>query len=83
MPAKKKKNILEQFGDVLTKAGKLLKGPYRVASGAVVAAALGGLLKLTSVTETFPPPSDIVGNIIIFVAVILFVFDVAKGGLYD
>jgi len=81
--AKRKKSLLEQIGDVLTKAGRLMKGPHRVASGAVVAAILGGLLKLTAVTETFPYPSDVVANIIIFVAVILIVADVAKGGLYD
>ena len=81
--AAKQKNTLDKVSDILTKAGKLLKGPHRVASGALVAAALGALLKLTEVTETFPPPSDMIGNLIIFIAVLLFVFDIAKGGLYD
>ena len=78
-----KKGLLEKIGDLFTKAGKLLKGPYKVASGAVIAAALGALLKLTAITETFPYPADLAGNVIIFVAVILFVLDIAKGGLYD
>ncbi len=79
----KKKSLLEQISDLFGKASKLLKGPHKVASGALVAAALGGLLKLTEVTKTFPPPADIVGNVVIFFAVLLFVADITKGGLYD
>lgn len=79
----KSKSTLDKISDILTKTGKLLKGPYKVASGAVIAAALGALLKLSEITKTFPEPADFIGNIIIFVAVILFVIDIAKGGLYD
>jgi hypothetical protein len=79
----RKKSTLDKIADIFTSAGKLLKGPHRIAAGAVVAAALGGILKLTEVTKTFPYPADIIGNIVIFAAVILFVADVAKGGLYD
>lgn len=79
----RRKSTLDKISDILGKASKLLKGPHRVASGAVVAAIVGGLLKLTEVTKTFPPPSDMIGNVIIFVAVILLVLDIAKGGLYD
>lgn len=80
---RKKKGILDKIGDILTKAGRLFKGPHRVASGALVAAALGALLKLTEITKTFPPPADILGNVVIFFAVLFFVADIAKGGLYD
>lgn len=83
MAARRKKTILEQISDLFGKAAKLLKGPHKVASGAMVAAALGALLKLTAVTETFPYPADILGNVIIFGAVLFFVADIAKGGLYD
>lgn len=79
----KKKSLLEQIASVLDKAGKLLKGPHKVASGAVVAAALGGLLKLAAITETFPHPTNILANLVVFFAVLFFVVDVARGGLYD
>ena len=79
----KRKSTLDKISDIFTKAGKLLKGPHKVASGAVIAAALGALLKLSEITKTFPPPSDMFGNIIIFIAVLLFIVDIAKGGLYD
>lgn len=79
----KRKSTLDKISDILTKAGKLLKGPHKVASGAVVAAIFGGLLKATSLTQTFPEPWDMLGNVIIFIAIILIVIDIAKGGLYD
>ena len=78
-----KKSVLDKIIDMLDKTSKLFKGPYKTVSGAVVAAAIGGLLKLTEVTETFPPPADTLGNIIIFVAVLAFVIDLCKGGLFD
>ena len=83
MAARKKKTLLEQISDLFSKAGKLLKGPHKVASGAMVAAALGALLKLTEITKTFPAPADTIGNVVIFFAVLFFVADIAKGGLYD
>ncbi|MBI4182276.1 MAG: hypothetical protein HY520_04900 [Candidatus Aenigmarchaeota archaeon] len=79
---KPKKDILDKFADVLEQTADALKG-RKVAAGAVVAAAIGGLLKLTEVTRTFPPPADLMGNLIIFFAVLFFVADLAKGGLYD
>ena len=79
----KRKSTLDKIANIFDKAAKLLKGPHKVASGAVIAAILGGLLKLTEITKTFPPPSDLLGNVVIFVAVIVIVLDVAKGGLYD
>ncbi len=79
----KRKSTLDKISDILANAGKLLKGPHKIASGAVVAAIVGGLLKLTEITKTFPPPADTMGNIIIFLAVIMLAIDIAKGGLYD
>jgi hypothetical protein len=79
----KQKSTLDKISDIFDKAAKLLKGPHKVASGAVIAAALGALLKLSEITKTFPPPSDMLGNLVIFVAVLLFIVDIAKGGLYD
>lgn len=79
----KRKSTLDKISDILGKASKLLKGPHKVASGVVVAAIIGGLLKLSEITKTFPEPADMIGNIIIFFAVILLVVDIAKGGLYD
>ena len=81
--AEQEKSALKKVADALEKAAKLMRGPYKVASGAVVAAAVGGLLKLSEITKTFPPPADLLGNIIIFFAVLLFVIDIARGGLYD
>ncbi|MBI4021079.1 MAG: hypothetical protein HY369_02460 [Candidatus Aenigmarchaeota archaeon] len=78
-----KKSSLDKFADILDRTVEVLKGPHRVAAGAVIAAALGGLLKLTEVTKTFPPPADLAGNLVVFFAVIFFVADVAKGGLYE
>ena len=77
-----KKSLWDKFTDVLDKSSELMKG-NKVAAGAVIAAALGGLLKLTEVTRTFPPPADLIGNVVIFFAVLFFVADLAKGGLYD
>ena len=79
----KEEHILDKFSRLLTKTARLLKGPYKATTGAVVAACLGGLLKLAEITKTFPPPADIFGNAVIFVAVLIFVADVAKGGLFD
>jgi len=83
MPKKKSRSTVDKIADILDKTSNLLRGPYKVAAGAVVAAAIGGLLKLTEVTRTFPPPADLLGNVIIFFAVLFFVADLAKGGLYD
>lgn len=80
--AKRKKDPADVLADLLERTSALLRG-YKVAAGAVVAAAIGGLLKLTEVTKTFPPPADLLGNVIIFFAVLFFVADIAKGGLYD
>lgn len=79
----KQKSTLDKISDILTKAGKLLKGPHKVASGAVVAAILGGLIKATALTQTFPEPWDTLGNAMLFIAIIVIVIDIAKGGLYD
>lgn len=79
----KKKSTLDKISDILTKAGKLLKGPHKIASGAVVAAILGGLVKATALTQSFPEPWDTMGNAILFIAIVLIVIDIAKGGLYD
>lgn len=79
----KRKSALDKAYDVLTKAGKILKRPNKMVSGAVIAAILGGLIKATALTQTFPEPWDTLGNVILFVAVILIVADIAKGGLYD
>ena len=78
-----KKSALDRIADALQKAAKVIKGPNKVASGAVIAAVLGGLLKATALTQTFPEPWDTLGNVILFIAIILVVIDIAKGGLYD
>ena len=62
---------------------KSVLGKYKVASAGVVAAIVGGILKLTEITKTFPYPADMVGNVIIFCAVIGIAIDLAKGGLLD
>ncbi len=81
--ARRKKDLLDRISDVLTKAGRLLRGPHKIASGAVVAAIMGGLIKATALTQTFPEPWDTAGNAILFIAIIVIVIDIAKGGLYD
>ena len=79
----RKKSALEKVANVLDKAARLLRGPYKAVSGAVIAAVIGGLLKLTEVTKTFPPPADMMGNVIIFIAVLVVVIDLCSGGLLD
>ena len=79
---KKEKSVTERIVEVLESATKLAK-QRKVTSGALIAALLGGVLKLTEVTKTFPPPSDLAGNIIIFFAVLIIAADTAKGGLLD
>ncbi len=78
-----KSTTLDKLAKVMDKAARLLKGPYKAVSGAVIAAVLGGVLKLTEITKTFPPPADLIGNIIIFAAVLFVVLDLCKGGLLD
>lgn len=78
-----KSTTLDKLAKVLNNAAKLLKGPYKAASGAVIAALFGAILKLTVITETFPPPADLIGNIIIFAAVLFIALDIARGGLLD
>ncbi len=62
---------------------KVVKGPYRITSGAVVAAIIGGMIKLGEITKTFPQPADTLANVIIFIAVLLVIADICKGGLFD
>lgn len=78
-----KSTTLDKLAKVLNSAAKLLKGPYKTVSGAVVAALFGAILKLTAITETFPPPVDLIGNIIIFAAVLFIAVDPCRGGLLD
>ncbi len=77
------RSFLDKVSRFLESLAKAMKGPHKVASGAVVAAIFGGLMKATTLTETFPHPADTVGNIILFLAVLVIVADIAKGGLYD
>ncbi len=76
-------STLDKIAKVLDKAAKLLRGPYKVASAGVVAGVVGGLIKLQVITKTFPEPFDLVGNVIIFVAVLMVVADLCRGGLLD
>lgn len=77
-----KKNILDKLADILSSSEKVLRGRMTT-SGAVVAALFGGVLKLTEVTKTFPAPADLFGNVIIFIAVLIIVTDICRGGLFD
>jgi hypothetical protein len=79
----KRKDIITRIADMLTSLGKTLKSTPKATSGAVVAAIMGGLLKATALTQTFPDPFDTLGNVILFVAVLLVALDIAKGGLFD
>ena len=63
-------------------SAKLLRTDKAV-SGAVITALLGSILKLGEITQTFAPPADLLGNIIIFAAVLFVVADICKGGLFD
>lgn len=74
--AKKEKSVWKEII-------KVVKGPYRVTSGAVVAAVIGGLIKLGEITKAFPQPADTLANVIIFIAVLFVVADICKGGLFD
>ncbi len=78
-----KSTTLDKIAKILDRAAKLLKGPYKVASAGVVTGVIGGLIKLQVLTKTFPEPFDVVGNVIIFVAVLMVVADLARGGLLD
>jgi hypothetical protein len=79
----KQKSTLSEVSDMLTKTASLLRGQYKVTSAGVVSAIIGGLIKLNVLTETFPQPFDVVGNVIIFAAVLMVVIDIARGGLMD
>lgn len=77
-----KKSVLEQISRFLEASAKMLRAEKAI-SGAVITALLGGILKLGEISETFPPPADLLGNVIIFAAVLFVVADVCKGGLFD
>ncbi|MBI2578334.1 MAG: hypothetical protein HYW26_01340 [Candidatus Aenigmarchaeota archaeon] len=62
---------------------KKKKQKYPVAAAGVVAAVIGGMLKATALTQTFPKPWDLYGNVILFLGLLLIVFDIMRGGLYD
>jgi hypothetical protein len=79
---KKEKSALDKVGDLLENAAKVVKS-RKTTAGALMAAVLGGIIKLMVVTETFPAPFDVVGNVIIFVAVLMVVIDLCRGGLED
>ena len=56
------------------------------ASGTSSTATFAGAIRVVTpvkVETTFPPPADLLGNIIIFAAVLFVVADVCKGGLFD
>lgn len=67
---------------MLENAAKVVKG-RKTTAGALMAAVLGGIIKLQVLTKTFPEPFDIVGNVIIFAAVLMVVIDLCRGGLED
>ncbi len=77
-----KRSLMDQISRFLEASAKVLKSDKAI-SGAVITALLGGVLKLAEITKTFPPPSDLLGNVIIFAAVLFVVADVCKGGLFD
>jgi drug/metabolite transporter superfamily protein YnfA len=74
---------LDRILKILLSRKKKSKRRYPMAAAGVVAAVLGALIKAATLTKTFPEPFDIYGNIILFIAVLLIVYDIAKGGLYD
>jgi hypothetical protein len=76
------KSALDKVGDLLENAAKVVK-TRKTTAGALMAAVLGGMIKLTVLTETFPQPFDVVGNVIIFAAVLMVVIDLCRGGLED
>ena len=56
-----KRSLLDQISRFLEASAKLLRTDKAV-SGAVITALLGGILKLGEITQTFPPPADLLGN---------------------
>jgi hypothetical protein len=77
-----KRSLLDQISRFLEASAKIIKSDKAI-SGAVITALLGGILKLGEITATFPPPADLLGNVIIFAAVLFVVADACKGGLFD
>jgi hypothetical protein len=76
------KSTLDKISGILDDASKIVK-TRKTTTGALIAAVLGGVIKLTVVTQTFPAPFDVVGNVIIFAAVLMVVIDLCRGGLED
>jgi SNF family Na+-dependent transporter len=77
-----KRSLLDQISRYLEALAKNARANKTV-SGAVISAILGGVFKLSELTGTFPPPADLIGNIIIFAAVLFIAVDICKGGLFD
>ena len=75
----KKKSILDRILDGIASRRR----DHKLAKAGVVSAIFGALLKAVILTETFPRPWDIYANLILFVAILLVVADIAQGGLMD
>jgi hypothetical protein len=77
-----KRSLIDQISRFLEASAKLLRTEKAV-TGAVITALMGGVLKLGEISKTFPAPADLIGNIIIFAAVLFIAADICKGGLFD
>jgi hypothetical protein len=73
---------MKKIDSIINKIKKLQK-PHKMAAVGVVAAIIGGLIKATALTQSFPEPYDSWGNLILFAALLLIIADIAIGGLYD
>ncbi len=96
MPARKKRGKGKDDGTLEVGVGRFFfkcrrcfdwakkkRKQYPIAAAGVIAAVLGSLLKATVLTQTFPKPYDLYGNLILFLGLLLIIYDVARGGLYD
>ncbi len=77
-----KRSFLDQISRFLEASAKVMRSE-RAVTGAVITALIGGVLKLGEISRTFPPPADLLGNVIIFAAVLFIVADACRGGLFD
>ena len=82
MAKKKEEDFLDKIVRALTAVNDMRK-PHKLATAGVVTALVGGLIKATAFTQTFPAPWDVFGNVILFLALILLVIDFIKGGIMD
>ena len=77
-PKKKQADRSKQGQDLMAfltrSTGSSLDRIYKTAKVGIVTALVGGIFKAMALTNTFPPPFDTLGNVVLFVSFLMIFF---------